>query len=92
LTVKVELSVSVQPLALVTVTVYVPAAETVVAAVVLPFDQRYPVPPDPAKVTDPPWQKVVGPLGVMTAMGRALTVMAELSESVQPLAFVTVTV
>ncbi len=50
------------------------------------------MPPDPVSVTEPPAQKVVGPPGVITAMGGALTVMAALSESVQPLALVTVTV
>jgi hypothetical protein len=42
-------------------------------------------------VTDPPWQKVVGPSGVITAIGKELTVTLMLSVSVQPLALVTVT-
>ncbi len=63
-----------------------------VAAVVLPFDHWYPVPPDPVRVTEPPAQKVVGPPGVITATGSALTVTEVLSVSVQPLALVTVTV
>ena len=47
---------------------------TVIAAVVAAFDQRYPVPPDPVRVTEPPAQKVVGPDGVITTVGRAFTV------------------
>ncbi len=62
------------------------------AAVVLPFDHRYPVPPDPVRVTEPPAQKVVGPFGVIAAVGNGLTVTEVLSVSVQPLALVTVTV
>ncbi len=66
--------------------------EVVVAAEVLPFDHRYPVPPDPVRVTEPPAQNVVGPPGVITATGRELTLTAALSVSLQPLALVTVTV
>ena len=43
-------------------------------------------------VTEPPWQKVVGPSGLITAVGRELAVTPRLSVSVQPLALVTVTV
>jgi hypothetical protein len=46
-------AVDVQPLAPVTVTVYVPAA-TVIAAVVAVVDQRYVVPPLAVKVVLPP--------------------------------------
>ncbi len=59
---------------------------------VLPFDQRYPVPPDPARVTEPPWQKVVGPFEVIAAVGSGLTVTEVLSVLMHPLALVTVTV
>ena len=44
------------------------------------------------RVTDPPWQKVVGPPGVMTAVGNEFTITAWLAELVHPLALVTVTV
>jgi len=40
-----------QPLAFVTVTVYVPAAETVIDCVVAPVDQRLPVAEDEVRVT-----------------------------------------
>ena len=60
------------------------------AAFVDPVDQRYPVPPDPVRVTEPPVQKVVGPEGVITAVGRAFTVTDWLAVLVQPLELVTV--
>ena len=44
------------------------------------------------RVTEPPWQKVVGPEGVITAVGNGLTVTVLFFESVHPLAFVAVTV
>jgi Ni,Fe-hydrogenase III component G len=91
-TVTMMLSESVQPLALVTVTVYVPLADAVMADVVAAFDHRYPVPPEAVSVTDPPWQKVVGASGVITAVGREFTVTMMLSVSVQTVALVTVTV
>jgi hypothetical protein len=47
----------------------VPDEPTVFAALVVPFDQRYPVPPEAVSVTEPPAQKVVGPPGVITAVG-----------------------
>jgi hypothetical protein len=56
-------------------------------------DQRYDVPPDAVSVTLPPAQKVVGPLGVMVAVGRGLTVTVWLAGAeVQPFASVVVTV
>ena len=62
------------------------------AAVVAEVDHKYPVPPEAVNNTEPPWQKVVGPSGVITAVGRELTVIALLFESVQPPELVTVTV
>ena len=41
-------------------TEYVPEVVTVMARVVAPFDQRFPVKADEVKVTLPPWQKVNG--------------------------------
>ena len=92
LTVTVVLLTSLQPLALVTVTVYVPAEVTLIAAVVADVDHKYPVPPEAASVTDPPKQNVVGPPGVIMAAGSGLTVTVVISVSVQPLALVTVMV
>jgi hypothetical protein len=70
-----------------------PFVETVMAAVVAPVDQRYDVPPDAVSVTLPPAQKVVGPLGVMVAVGSGLTVTVWLAGAEeQPLASVVVTV
>jgi hypothetical protein len=87
-----DADVALQPLALVTVTLKVPEAVTLMAWVVAPFDQRYELPALAVSVTLPPVQKVVAPLGVITAAGLALTVTAVAAEvEPQPLAFVTVT-
>ncbi len=91
-TVTAVLSVSVQPLELVTVTVYEPLVVTDIAEVVAEVDHRYPVPPEAVSITEPPWQKVVGPPAVMTADGSGFTVTAALSVSAQPPELVTVTV
>ena len=64
-----------QPLASVTVTVYDPAAETVIDCVVAPVDQRFPVTDDDVNVTVLPVQaNELAPLmiGVATA-GFAVT-------------------
>ena len=81
-----------QPLALVTVTVKVPAAATLIDCVVAPVDQRFPVAEDDVRVIVPPPQKLVGPLIVGVAgTGFAVTANAvEVAE--QPAAFVTLTV
>ena len=92
MTVITVLSVSVQPVELVIVTAYVPLIVTDIAEVVAEVDHKYPVPPKAVSITEPPWQKVVGPSGVITAVGSELTVIAVLSVSVQPLELVTVTV
>jgi hypothetical protein len=62
------------------------------AAAVAEFDHKYPDPPEAVSITEPPWQKVVGPSGVITAVGRELTVITVLFISIQPLELVTVTV
>ena len=62
-----------------------------IALFVDPVDHKYPVPPDPVRVTEPPAQKVVGPDGVINAVGRAFTVIAWLAVLLQLLALVTVT-
>ena len=60
--------------------------------VVAPVDQRYDVPPEAKRVTEPPSQNWVGPEGVIAATGSELTVTAWEASSLQPLASVTVTV
>lgn len=76
------------------VTVYVPAVETVIDALVSPLDHVFPVAEDEVKVTLPPSQKVSAPLALMTgAAGIGLTVTTVSSEApeVHP-AVVTLTV
>ena len=63
-----------QPLALVTLTVYEPAVETMIDCVVSPVDQRFPVAVDDVNVIVPPAQKDVGPLMVgVGGAGNAVT-------------------
>ena len=82
-----------QPLASVTVTVYEPAAVTVIVCVVAPVDQRFPVIEDDVSVTVLPVQTSEFPavmVGLATA-GFAVTVKgADVAE--QPPASVTLTV
>jgi hypothetical protein len=88
-----DAGVDVQPFALVVVTVYVPDALTVIAAVVAPVDQRYETPPEAVSVTLPPAQNVVAPLGVIVAVGNGFTVTVwDAGVEVQPFASVVVTV
>ena len=79
---------AVQPLALVTVTVYVPLLVKVTFAEFIPFDQAYSTPPVAVKLTLP--QPVVAP--VMPAMGEVLTTTLVLLEAVQPAPLVAVTI
>ena len=92
LTVTTVSAVLLQPFESVTVTVYIPLETTVIVALVAALDHRYPVPPDAVRSTDPPWQKVVGPLGVITAVGGEFTDTVTLPELVQPAADVEVAV
>jgi hypothetical protein len=82
------------PSALVTVTVYVPAAETMIDCVVAPVDQTLPVAAEDVSVIVLPAQNELGPLIVgVGGTGAAVAVTtngAEVAE--QPLASVTVTV
>ena len=94
-TVNVLLQVEVQPEALVTVTLYVPA--TVKLLIVLVAEvyppgplQEYPVPPVAVKLVDVPAQMVLLP--VITHAGSAFTVNVLLQVEVQPEALVTVAV
>jgi hypothetical protein len=88
-----DVGVDVQPFAFVVVTVYVPDAITVIAAVVAPVDHRYDTPPLAVSVTLPPAQSVVAPLGVIVAVGSEFTVtVCDAGVDVQPFASVVVTV
>jgi hypothetical protein len=80
-----------QPLASVTVTVYDPEALTVMDCVVAPFDQLKDEPSLAVSITLPPWQKVVGPLAVMVAIGFTTVTVTGVEVALQPLASVTVT-
>ena len=81
------------PPALVTVTSYDPAADTVIDCVVAPFDHKYEADAGAVSVTLPPEQNVVGPDGVMTGVGgTGLTVTLCDAEAAQPSEFVAVTV
>ncbi len=83
-----------QPLASVTVTVYVVVTVglTVMAAVVAPVLQRKDVPPDAVMVDEPPIQ-IAGFAGVILHTGSGFTTTVVEQDEVHPLApFVTVTV
>ncbi len=92
----VTVSVSVQPLASVTVTVYVPAARLEAVAEVAPLDQakEYDVVPPVAEAVAspslPPLQLTLSVYAV-AATSTAGSVIVTEAESVQPLASVTVT-
>ena len=80
-----------QPLTLVTVTLYEPAADTVIDCVVAPVDQRLPVADEDVSVIGMPVQKLEGPLRVGVG-GRAFAVTAKAADvAEQPLTLVTVT-
>src|SRR5688572_450750 len=93
LTVTVVEQVLVQPLAVVTVTVYVvvEAGLTVIEAVVAPVLHRNDAPPDTERVTEPPTQ-IDGLDGVIVHGACWLTVTVVEHELVHPFASVTVTV
>src|SRR5258705_11323867 len=82
----------VQPLASVTVTVYVvvTAGFTVIEAVVADVLQRHDTPPDAVSVDEPPTQ-IAGLELVMLHTGAGLTTIVVEHELVQPLASLTVT-
>ena len=90
MTVNVLLQELVHPAALVTVTLYVPAAvRLLIAAVVAPVDHKYVPPPVAVKVAELPTQIVLLP--VISQLGGGLTVNILLQELVHPAALVTVT-
>ena len=75
LTVTVAEAVPVHPFTSVPNTLYVLDALTVIAAAVeLTGLHEYVVAPLAVSVTEPPWQKVVGPPGVMVGVGAESTV------------------
>ncbi len=82
----VEAVEDVQPLPSVTLTVYVPAALTVMDCVVAPVLQVFPVALDDVNVILFPEQKVVGPLAATTGvLGNGFTVTVVFAEvAVQP--------
>ena len=59
--------------------------------VVAPFDQRYDEAAEAVSVTLPPAQNLVGPEGVIVAVGLPLTVTTVTALAEQPFAFVMVT-
>jgi hypothetical protein len=72
-----DTEVATQPLALVTVTEYEPAAETLIDCVVAPVDHRLPVAEEEVRVTEPPEQSDVPPVMVGVACaGLAVTTLA----------------
>ena len=79
-----------QPPASVTVTVYEPAAETVIDGVVSPVDQTLPVVEDDVSVMVLPADTVAGPLMVGVTATLAVTTLA--NEDAEPRALVAVTV
>lgn len=83
----VEAEVAEQPFASINVTVYEPPEKAVIDWVVAPVDQAFPVAADDVSTTEPPEQKVVGPLAVIVgAAGGGFTVTVEEAEAeAQPL-------
>ena len=65
---------------------------TLIDGDVAPFDHKYDAPALAVSVTEPPSQKVVGPLALIVAVGFAFTVTVVADDvGAQPLALVTVT-
>ena len=78
---------------LLTVTVYVPAAETVIDCVVAPVDHVFPVAEEDVNVTLPPEQKVVGPPAeIVGVAGAGFTVTAVPADVALHVPLLTVTV
>ena len=82
--------VAVHELASVTSTVKFPDAATVIDCVVAPLLQLYELALPAARSTLPPWQKLVGPLGVIVVDGLFTVIVTELVER-QPYLSVAVT-
>ena len=69
-----------------------PVEITSIDGVVAPVDQRYDEPADAVSVTEPPWQNVVSPEGVMVGVVGVFTVtLVAADAALQPFASVTVT-
>lgn len=90
LTVNACVAVAVQPVALVTVTAYVPVAVALMLAADEPVLHEYVPPPDAASAADVPLQMLLGP--AIAATGGAMMAMDREAEAAQPFAPVTVTV
>jgi hypothetical protein len=75
----------------VTVSMYAPVALAVMEPAVSPVDHEFPVADEDVNVTEPPGQKVVGPLGVILATVEEFTVTVSEAEAV-PHTLVTVKV
>jgi hypothetical protein len=87
-TTEVGAEVEAHPFELVTVTVMSCVVVTVIDCVVAPVLHKYEVPVLAVNTTEPPWQKVVEPLAVITADGSEFTVKFVDTVLVQPFAFV----
>ena len=82
----VAADVALQPFASRTVTLYEPEAVAAIDCVVAPLLHAYcDIPAGAESVTLPPWQNVVGPLGVMVVSGSELTFTVALPKTLQPL-------
>jgi hypothetical protein len=77
---KIGAEVSEHPPPLLATTQYVPVVVTLMDCVVAPVDHSHEFAMFAFSVTDPPWQKVVGPFAVMLATGCAFTITATLDE------------
>lgn len=88
----VEEDVAEHPLALVTVTLYVPLVETAIVCDVAPLLHNQDDPAPAVKFTEPPVQNVAAPDALIVAVGKAFTVtMVDDDVAEQPAALVTVT-
>lgn len=69
-------------LPLVTETVYEPEVVTVIACVVSPVDQTFPLAAEDVSVTDPPEQNVVGPPAVIVGVAATVPTVTTTGEEV----------
>lgn len=65
-----ELETALHPFASVAVTEYTPEDVTVMLELRELFDHKYVFPPPATIVTPPPWQNIVGPVGLAVALGN----------------------
>lgn len=69
------------PQAAATVKIYIPAVLTLMVEVVAPVDQLFPAAALELRITELPWQKVVGPEAVMAAVTEGVTAMLCVAEA-----------